>query len=406
MNLFSLCWVLSFKDLWQDRKVSFCTITALMSIIAPLLLLFGLKQGVVTQLQDDLLKKPDLLQIRTMGNTHKLSKEWIDSLEQRDDVSFAIGLTRSLNTEAQAFKTERAAKQNTTDNQYIEIIPTKANDPLLGEKSLDIDVNNIAISYELARRLNAKENDPIFLRLSRVVNAQKQYVFYQANIKHILKPQDYGRAASLVPLELLLGIESFIDGKTDDFLPVANIDKNQNFANIRIFANSMKDVLALSNWLEDQNIKTQSQQSAIQNVLTINAVLGLIFAVIALTALVGGVVSLTGSFLANIDRKRYLISTLRLLGFNKGNIALYVAIQVLIITCVSFVAALAFYFIGSSVFNYALGSNSQISGFSTYLSLNQIIASFLLTILLVVIVAIIGAIQSTNIQPAESLREV
>jgi hypothetical protein len=48
---------LSFADLWYDKKVSFCIIASVISVITPLLLLFSLKYGVVSQLRQQLLNK-------------------------------------------------------------------------------------------------------------------------------------------------------------------------------------------------------------------------------------------------------------------------------------------------------------------------------------------------------------
>lgn len=404
--MLNLCWQLALKDLWYDRKVSLCIIAALVAVIAPLLLLFGLKQGVVSQLQHDLSQKPDLLEIKTQGNTHRLKQDWIDAVQQRDDVSFAIGLTRSLNTEAQVFKTERAAKNNFKDNLYSEIIPTRAGDPLIKDDSISIDSKHIAISYQLAKKINAKANDPIFFRLARTSDGQKKFVYFSATISYILQPEDYPRTAAFVPTSLLLGIEYFIDGIQDDFTIVEPTPTAHTFANVRIYAKTMEDVLELSQWLEQQNIQTYSQQSAIHSTLTINSVLSLIFAVIATTALVGGSISLVGFFLANIDRKRQIISTLRLLGFNKKNIIYYISIQVFFITTFSFIFSLFFYFIGSSFFNTALATNSQISVFSTYLDAQHLLTAFAITSFLSLLVAFFGAMQSMKIEPAESLREI
>ena len=42
------------QDLWHDRIISFCIVSSLVAVIAPLLLLFGLRFGIVNQLQNDL----------------------------------------------------------------------------------------------------------------------------------------------------------------------------------------------------------------------------------------------------------------------------------------------------------------------------------------------------------------
>lgn len=55
------------KDLFFDRKVSFFIVASLVAVIAPLLLLFSLKYGVVYQLQQRLLNDPQTLEIKING---------------------------------------------------------------------------------------------------------------------------------------------------------------------------------------------------------------------------------------------------------------------------------------------------------------------------------------------------
>ena len=88
---------LAMQDLWHDRIISFCIVSSLVAVIAPLLLLFGLRFGIVNQLQEDLASDPRNLEIR-MLSSGSYNQNWIEELRQRPDVGFAIGQTRSLNT--------------------------------------------------------------------------------------------------------------------------------------------------------------------------------------------------------------------------------------------------------------------------------------------------------------------
>jgi putative ABC transport system permease protein len=92
----------------------------------PLLLLFGLRFGIVSQLQDDLANDPRNLEIRILSSG-SYDQDWIDQLRKRPDVGFAIGQTRSLNT---------LADLQVDSSHFIEnaeVIPTDIGDPLLGD---------------------------------------------------------------------------------------------------------------------------------------------------------------------------------------------------------------------------------------------------------------------------------
>lgn len=57
-------------------------------------------------------------------------------------------------------------------------------------------------------------------------------------------------------------------------------------------------------WRCEEGIDTQTQANAIENVKAIDRVLGTIFTIVAATSIIGCILSLSGSFLANIERKR------------------------------------------------------------------------------------------------------
>lgn len=121
-----LTW-LAVQDLWHDRKVSFCVAASLVAVIAPLLLLFGLKHGVVSQLQNELLRDPRNLEVKMLSSGN-YDAAWVTQLRQRPEVGFAIGQTRSLNTQADLLAGQRFAES-------AEVLPSEAGDPLLGSQA-------------------------------------------------------------------------------------------------------------------------------------------------------------------------------------------------------------------------------------------------------------------------------
>ncbi|MCV2514279.1 ABC transporter permease, partial [Leclercia pneumoniae] len=112
-----LLWRMAFRDLLHDRKVALCIIFSLIAVIAPLLLLFGLKNGIVSQLRHQLLEDPRTREVRITGNGN-YDFSWLERLAERPEVGFSIPLTRSLNTQADLVR----------DGQHFvagaEVIPT------------------------------------------------------------------------------------------------------------------------------------------------------------------------------------------------------------------------------------------------------------------------------------------
>ncbi|MDY0270916.1 MAG: FtsX-like permease family protein [Advenella sp.] len=400
---FLLLWRLVSRDLWHDRKVSFCMAASLVAVIAPLLLLFGLKHGVVSQLQKELLSDPRNLEIKMLSSA-AYSPDWIAQLQHKAEVGFAIGQTRSLNTQADLYVDNRHFVEN------AEVIPTAKGDPLLNTVSSDLQGGQVILSDSAAQQLNVKAGDTIHLRVLRKLNQLIERGETSLEVVAVLEKSRFLRPAIFVNSALLIALEQFRDGmhipqfglKTGT--PVTNMPVV--FAKVRLYAKRADDVASLSDWLAKQRIENTSRVAEIEAVKAINRVLNLIFSVIALTALIGCVASLMGAFIANIDRKRKGLATLRLLGFSNLSIAGYVVLQAFIVTTLAYIAGLGLYMLVSEIFNQVLVSSQNTRSFSVDISVGHAVLAFLLTMLMAVFVSLIGALRAIRIQPAESLREL
>ncbi len=393
---------LAMQDLWHDRSVSFCIISSLIAVIAPLLLMFGLRYGVVSQLQQDLARDPRNLEIRMVSSGH-YSAEWIAALRQKSEVGFAIGQTRSLNTQADLLKDMSHFIEN------AEVIPTVQGDPLLGTLQLGSE-DEVILSAEAARRLAVSAGETIRLRVMRQLEDRREWGERTLTVGAILAPTYFNRPALFVHESLLLALESFRDGYRIPMLGISTgqplTDKPPIFARARLYANSIDQVAALDLWLKQQRIETVSRLADIENIKSINRVLSLIFNVIAGTALIGCVASLIGAFLANVDRKRKHIAVLRLLGFTSPAVGLYIILQGVILTLLAYGGGLLLYLSGSALFNRTLASSQSTEQMICRITPLHSLLALLLALTVAILVAIIGARRAIAIQPAESLREL
>ena len=390
------------QDLWHDRSVSFCIISSLVAVIAPLLLMFGLRYGVVSQLQQELARDPRNLEIRMVSSGH-YSAEWIAALQQKSEVGFAIGQTRSLNTQADLLKDMSHFIEN------AEVIPTDLGDPLLGALLLGGE-DEVILSSEAARRLAVREGDTIRLRVMRQLDTRREWGERTLTVGAILVPTYFNRPALFVQQSLLLALESFRDGYRIPMLGISTglplTDKPPMFARARIYANSIDQVAALDLWLKQQRIETVSRLADIENIKSINRVLSLIFNVIAGTALIGCIASLIGAFLANVDRKRKHIAVLRLLGFTSPAVGLYIIFQGVILTLLAYGGGILLYLSGSALFNRTLASSQSTEQMICQITPFHSLLALILALTVAILVAIIGARRAIAIQPAESLREL
>jgi len=394
---------LSLADLWHDRNVSLCMAASLVAVIAPLLLLFGLKHGVVSQLQQELLSDPRNLEVKMLSSGH-FDQAWLQRLQDRPEVGFAIGQTRSLNTQADLL----GAHGRFADN--VEVIPTRASDPLLATDLSELAPDQVILSERAAERLDAKAGDTLRLRVARRLNEVNERGERTLQVCAIVSSVRFARPAAFVSPELLMELEHYRDGYLVASLGASSgqaLDAlNVGYARARVYARDIDSVAPLERWLNEQRIETASRLAEINSVKAINHVLGLIFSVIAGAALIGCIASLVGAFLANIDRKRRHLAVLRLLGFSSLAVSAYVVLQALVLSLVGYLGGLGSYYLGSLLFDRLLVSSQATGAFICHITVWHGLVALLLAFLVAGLVALIGALRAIRIQPAESLREL
>lgn len=402
--------LLSFKDLWFDRKVSFFIIASLIAVIAPLMLLFSLKYGIVSQLQQKLLDDPKNLEVKVVGvvGNKTLDLQWFDILKQRAEVAFAMPLLGTLNMQANLRKTSIENSEN------VEFLPTDVGDPLMvleGQMLVLSQPNGVILSHKVAEELNAKQGDKIELWTSRILEERTERIKIPLIIEGVLSRSKTGMRVAFTHLDLLIEIDNYKDGfRVSRYVsePVTSgkilTTFRDRFSKARIYANSLDTVVPLAKWLKSIGIETETQDHSIEQVRQIDSVLSTIFMIIAVTAVSGAIMSLSGSVLANIERKRKELSFLRLLGITKAEIQLYLITQSFILAIISFSLSAIFFSVGSTVINILLGNLAQ-NEFVSFLTIKHIVSALIATLVLSTLVAIYGGKKSMQIQPSESLRE-
>ncbi len=393
---------LSLADLWYDKKVSFCIIASIISVITPLLLLFSLKYGVVAQLRHQLLNDPQNLEVKIVGNL-QFDQSMFDWIKNQPETAFVIPLTRSLNTQADMFKDSGHFVNN------VEVLPTAKGDPITQNMPLISQENQVLLSALAAEKMQAKIGSRVKMVITRQLDGKLEKGITELEVIGIIPEAYYGRAAGFVSLDLLIEMEHFYDGFQSEIFSngtgLANSTYPDLFARARIYANSLDNVAPLSLKLREKNIETRTQANAIENMQAIDKVLSFIFSVIAITAIFGCILSFSGSFLSNIERKRKDIAFMRLIGFKSKEVMFYLLTQAMALSCLAFIVSCVLFLLGNCTFNLVLGKNLVSQPIVSQLQFYHFIIAFVLTLFISFVVVAIGGRGAISIQPAESLRE-
>ena len=393
---------LAFKDLWHDRKITFCLIVSLFSVIAPLLLLFGLKSGIIEAMEEEFLQDPLKREIRILGHqVHDLA--WFEQLNKHDESAFIMPKTRILNAQVDLLKDSKHFLRR------VEILPTKVGDPVLsGYSEFPVAMDQIVISHTVGQALNVQQGDQLTLGITRQFQGMQQLGRYRVKVVGVLPESAFLRNAIFVDFKLLLAVDDFKDEHAVAAFGIIEGKPREvrvSFASARVFAKSLQGVAVLADFIRQTGVEVKTHAKDIEMIQQTEEVLSFIIKVIASVAVLGGTVSLAGFLIANLDRKRQHVATLKLLGFTATSVVSYPIIQSLVIASLGFLLASVGYYLGAVELDRVLGHSMQEQNFICQLSEQQMLGAYLLTVLVAFIAAIIGGFRAIKVEPAEIFRQ-
>jgi len=388
---------LALADFGHDWKVSACLVLALAAVLVPLLVLFGLKSGIVSTMRDRLLADPRNLEITLVGS-YRLQPDWFTALSALPETGFVMPRTRSLAATLDVMgESGRAVSA-------IELVPTGAGDPLLRDIAPPAGLGDILISRSVAQKLALAEGDGITGLLARSRDGVRDVLRLPLTIRAILPEAVFGRDGAFVTLELLALAEDFRDGEAVSFEAPPQDIAARDFASARLFARDLDAVAPLADRLRRDGIEIRTRANDIETVKAIDRALSFIFSVIAGIAVGGYLLSLASNLWANVERKRRELALMRLVGFSTAAVIAFPAIQALLVALLGAGLSSAVAWGVALSFNASLASNLAGGEFVCRLLPEDLAIAALATALLALLASSIGGYRAARIDPAESLR--
>lgn len=394
---------LSFRDYSHEWRMSGCFVLALASVLAPMMILFGLKFGIVTSMINQLIENPSNREIRAVGSG-RYDQAWFDDYANRKEVAFVIPKTRSLAATIQ-LKSENAGRIHST-----ELLATAEKDPLLTvltEKP--VGYYQVALSDSVANKLNVQKGDRVDGSLVRQFQGKRERVHIDLLVTNVVPANVISRSIAFVSLDLLLATESFKDGKAVAALGWSGNpghEQPREYPSFRMYASSVGDVEYLVNRLEQSGVDVNANLAEIKTVQSIDQNLSIIFWIIACVGAVGFSFSLGASLWANVDRKRKELSILRLVGFQGGKIILFPVLQSLYTGFLGWLLAVLMYLLAEQSINQLLAPSLKIEQIICYLLPQHFFWALGLTMFVAATAAILGGIRASRIEPSDGLRDI
>lgn len=394
---------LSFRDYSHEWRMSGCFILALSSVLAPMMILFGLKFGIVSTMIHELVENPVNREIKPIGSG-RYDDAWIDAYRRRGDVEFIIPKTRALAATIQL--------KSTTANRIVstELLATASGDPLLaGLTRVPKDYYQVILSQSAANKLKVDTGDTIDASLARQFQGKRERVHLPLEVVDIADEVVTARSVAFVNLDLLIASELFKDGRVVEELGWEGNSDTMNervYPSFRLYARSIYDVANLVIDLEGEGVRAKAKVGEISTVQSIDENLSVIFWIIACVGAFGFAFSLGASLWANVDRKRKELSVLRLVGFKSGRIIMFPVLQALYTAVLGWLFAVLVYLAFEYLINYFLAPQLNLDRALCFLLTEHFLWALGITLIIAVFAAILGGFRAARIEPSDGLREI
>ncbi|MCB1087529.1 MAG: hypothetical protein KDM63_10825, partial [Verrucomicrobiae bacterium] len=199
---------LSLADLWNERVLTACLLLSMGAILGPLLLLFGLKLGVIETMRGRLLRDPATREIfpKDIQNV-PFSDDWFTSMETRPDVEFVIP-----RLDVSGDLKVRLAIGEAKDHSVTAVCHVTANgDPRMRKLGLKVPgKGEVVISSTVADKLEIGPGDTLTAVVDRGgLYSRMESVGAQLRVAGVLAQGDALSDQAWLPLEFVRAVKDY-----------------------------------------------------------------------------------------------------------------------------------------------------------------------------------------------------
>jgi len=396
---------LSLKDYFHERLLSACAVLGLAAVLAPLLLLFGVKSGIINTMADRLIEDPRNREVTPVGSG-RYGEDWFSVAAKRPGVAFVIPQTRSIAASMVLYNGEGEKPHSVV----VDLIPTGEGDPLL-EKWGRVPKNetSVVLSNTAARKLNVAAEQEVIGRVGRAVAGIKEQVTIRLKVAAVLPIEAFPREAAFVRLGLLEATEDYRDGRGSEAFGwpgQARPPGPREYPSFRLYARSIYDVATLRDMFFEQGLEVYAKVEEIEVVQSLDRSFTLIFRLIAIVAVFGYFASMASNVLASVNRKSRHLGVTRLIGFSTGSIVWFPIVQSLATSILGTVTAICFYLVVEVLINRLFSQYLSAGEYVCRLSLGHLTVALGFTVAMSIMASAYAAFRVAKIEPSEVIRDI
>ncbi|MGK9235460.1 ABC transporter permease [Inquilinus limosus] len=395
---------LATRDFGHDWRIALCQVLGLAAVLAPLLVLFGLRFGLIDTMAQRLIEDPRNREIAPAGSG-RFDDAFFRDLAARPDVAFIVPATRSI---AATFTRLQAANGAGRPLSGVALLPSGPGDPLLGTADPPAG-DRVVLSRRLATALGVGPGGRLTAEITRQRDGRIEGQKVELTVADVTDAPVTPAEAALVPLDLLVATEDWRDGLAVGSRGWAGAPPpaaERVFARFRLYTRSIYDVAAVEASLRDRNVEVRTASVEIAQMQSLDRNLGIAFWLIAGCGAIGYLVSLAAGLRSHVERKRRDLALLRLIGLPTRSLVAFPVTQAVLIAVLGLILAVIAFLAAAALLNAIFADGLQPGEQICRLLPVHFAAAAAATIAAALLSASWGGLLAARIQPSEGLRDV
>ncbi len=408
MRRLSMAAGIAFRDWLHERSLSLCAVLALASMLGPLLILEGVKNGVINGMRARLLEDPAVLVMTPAGGAPEggYTASFIAALGNLPGARFAVGRTRDIATDMTL----------TGPNGTILTVgmePCAPGEPVLEHYRMpepaDGALPETVLSAPAAQGLQARSGALLTASLGRrTPEGRLESVSLRLRVAGVLPPEASGRRLGFLPLSLLEDMQDYRDYiavPERGYAGRPRAEGERRYASFRLYAWDLDAVEALDRALAERGVESRTRAREIAGIRALETALTRVILCISLAVGVGFAAFTVSSVQGAVRRKDKMLAMLRLLGFTRAALIVYPLTQTAL-TALCGTALAGLVYLLTSVGIDAIFADQLQGAALTRLGLAEYLPAAGLTLLLSIAAAARASFRAASIEPSSVLREV
>ncbi len=392
---------LAWRDFCHERALSLCAILAFAAALTPLMVLGGLRAGVIATLSQRLLHNPAALAVNPYSSQRYTDAD-IAALAALPSVAFIVPLTRTL---ASTLRIVRAGRPPAT----ADALPTAPGDPLLERYASVPPEDGAVITQELARSLpGVVPGSELTLLVSRRHEGHMQEVSCAVRVHAVLPDAADWKARMYLPLSLLLDMERYRDGLTvagrNWSGNAGGEDGQRSYAGFRMYVNSLEAVIPMRDELKRRGIDAYTFAREVEAIQSLKQALTLTTLLVGGVTLAGMAFSLASLAVANVRRKARFFAQGSVMGLSRRELLALPLLQMTFVALLAASCSLLFYGCAAAILDTAAAPWLRDGESACSLPPQQVAVLYAGSLVLACLCGVAACRRLLRLQPAEVLR--